>query len=56
MKYKINIGIKVQVISIVWFFNKDKFKNLFIIKSKIKYNVNEVIIIINNVIKLMKWN
>ena len=51
-----NIGIKVRIIWIVWFFNKDKLKNLFNIKSKIKYNVNEIIIIINNIISIMKLN
>ena len=36
------------------FFNNNKLKNLFNIKSKIKYNVNEIIIIINNITKLWK--
>ena len=36
------------------FLIKINLKNLFDIKSVIKYKVNEIIIIINNVIKL--WN
>ena len=34
------------------FFDNDKFKNLFNIKSITKYNVSEIIRIINNIIKL----
>ena len=44
----------IQIISIIWFFNNNKLKNLFNIKSKIKYDVNEIIIIINNITKLWK--
>ena len=36
----------------IFFFNKDKLKNSFNIKSEIKYKINEMIIIINNIIKL----
>lgn len=42
------------MISIVWFFNKVKFKKLFIIKSKMKNVVKEIIIIIIIIVKL--WN
>ena len=49
-----NIGIKVQIISIEWFFNKIIFKYLFNIKSIIKNKVKVIIIIINNIIKLWK--
>ena len=50
---KIIIGVKVQIISIVWFFNKFKFKKLFNVKS-IRKNVVKVIIIITIIVKL--WN
>ena len=50
---KIIIGVKVQIISIVWFFNKFKFKKLFNVKS-IRKNVVKVIIIIIIIVKL--WN
>ena len=49
-----NVGIEVQIISIIWFFSNNKFKNLYNMKSKIEYNVNEIIIIINNTTKLRK--
>ena len=50
---KIIIGVKVQIILIVWFFNKFKFKKLFNVKS-IRKNVVKVIIIIIIIVKL--WN
>jgi hypothetical protein len=54
MIIKIIIGIKVQIISIKWFFNKFRFKNLLFIKSKIKKIVK--VIIINIIIIVKLWN
>lgn len=51
---RIIIGIIVQIISILWFFNKNKFENLFINKSKIIYTVNVEIIIM--IIITILWN
>lgn len=51
---RIITGITVQIISILWFFNKNKFENLFINKSKIIYTVNVEIIII--IIITILWN
>ena len=51
---KIIIGVKVQIILIVWFFNKFKFKKLFNVKSIRKNVVKVIIIIIIIIVKL--WN
>lgn len=48
------MGVKVQIISIVWFFNKFKFKKLFNVKSIRKNVVKVIIIIIIIIVKL--WN
>lgn len=48
------MGVKVQIISIVWFFKRFKFKKLFIEKSIMKNIVKVIIIIIIIIVKL--WN
>ena len=51
---KIIIGVTVQIISIVWCFNKFKCKKLFNVKSIRKNVVKVIIIIIIIIVKL--WN
>lgn len=50
----INIGVIVQMISIEWFFNKNRLVNLFLIMLIIIIIVDEMIMI--NIIIVMLWN
>ena len=50
----INMGVIVQIISIEWFFNRNRLVNLFLIILTIINNVDEMIII--NIIIVILWN
>lgn len=46
------IGVIVQIISILWFFSSERFKNLFFKMNIVAYNVINVIIVKIIIVKL----